>query len=254
MLKLLVEHGAGEHEGLQRFSRDARSQNILAHIAIAVLHERGTGHLHLVSVSEALPKGGSVALPAFKHTRFTANKLDHLTHCHTRRKTMWVHDKVRTHTLLTERHVFLIDDQSAHSFLAVTAAELVAHFGPPNLSHHNLDDEVVVLVRSDEHFVHCRLSGPFIGNLGGLEFVRTGAHIAIDQVALVHWRELVDKDVVRLQYLTYLANTVRIQEFLLLKSLVILTTRELTSIDWSHAFVTTAVAVSFQRAAGLFRY
>ena len=69
----------------------------------------------------------------------------------------------------------------------MATAKFVAHFWPPNLSHHDLDDEVVVLVRSDEHFVHRRLRRPLVGDLGGLELIRAGAHIAINKVALVHW-------------------------------------------------------------------
>lgn len=44
-----------------------------------------------------------------------------------------VHDEVRAHAGLIERHVLLLDDDATHVLLSVTTAELVTELGPSEM-------------------------------------------------------------------------------------------------------------------------
>jgi len=62
---------------------------------------------------------------------------------------MWVHDKIWAPAPLTERHIFLIDDETADTFLTVAGRELITDFRPSGLSCHHFNQLTIILVRRD---------------------------------------------------------------------------------------------------------
>jgi hypothetical protein len=56
---------------------------------------------------------------------------------------MRVHYEVWTPAFFTERHVFLRDDKSTDTFLAVSGTEFVSEFGSADLTEDVFDDQLV---------------------------------------------------------------------------------------------------------------
>lgn len=82
---------------------------------------------------------------------------------------MRVHDEIRDDALVAEGHVDVLGDETDHPFLAVAAAELVADFGSPGLSHQQLDEGGFVAVGGDHHFLHVGWLDAFQSGFGGRE-------------------------------------------------------------------------------------
>jgi hypothetical protein len=89
-----------------------------------------------------------------------------------------VHDDVRADALIIEGHIFLADNQAAHTLkkvrvndvdrmeranlLSVPRGELVSNFGPSGASHEHLHHQLVVVERGEQHLVNHRRDSPLV--------------------------------------------------------------------------------------------
>lgn len=164
-----------------------------------------------------------------KHTSFAADQLDHLAHSHSAGKAMRVHDQIRADASFAEWHVLLVEDQATNALLTVSmegwmsadrgmraarlpGRELITNFWSTNLSQHHLDDEMLIFIGSDDHFIHGRWHRTLVGDLGMLEVA-----FAFDanDLSSVAGRVLVDQDCTRINHTAYSCNAIGIQMSLL---------------------------------------
>ena len=61
-------------------------------------------------------------------THLASDELNHLADSHTRRKTVRIHDDIRNHATVAERHIASICNHSNNAFLTVTWRKFVAQF------------------------------------------------------------------------------------------------------------------------------
>lgn len=65
---------------------------------------------------------------SFQSTSFPGKQLNELSHSHSRRKPVRVHDHIRTDAQFIVRQVLLRHDETNNTFLTMSTAELVTHF------------------------------------------------------------------------------------------------------------------------------
>eukprot|EP00906_Rhabdomonas_costata_P033238 RCo046838 len=180
VFELLVIYRSHEDVALHWLSSDAAVENVPAVVIKAVPHQTLPAAKHTVAT-----KRGPVLLATLQHPSLPGNQLDHFPHRHPRREPVGVHDQVRAHALIVERHVRLGHNQPHHPFLAVAAAKLVTQLGPPGLTNVNLYHPLLLLVCRDQHLVHHRGHRPFVGQPGrfdgGAPIFRSARDVTVDQ-------------------------------------------------------------------------
>mmetsp|Transcript_18982 Transcript_18982/g.33951 ORF Transcript_18982/g.33951 Transcript_18982/m.33951 type:complete len:206 (-) Transcript_18982:862-1479(-) len=204
MLEFLVVHGSTVHISLERLPGDAIGEVVFSRVAEAMFHE----NFGLLERVVPLKRSAILEL-TFHEASLSGEKLDHLADRHSRRESVRVHDDVRSHPEVVERHVLLRNEDSNHTFLSVATAELVSELRPASGAHENLDYEVVRLVGSDDHLVHDCLRGAFVARWLRLKHVR-GQVVRVDQIfGSLDWHVLVDKHVSRHHNLSLFDYAVR---------------------------------------------
>mmetsp|Transcript_40875 Transcript_40875/g.128065 ORF Transcript_40875/g.128065 Transcript_40875/m.128065 type:complete len:675 (-) Transcript_40875:1998-4022(-) len=221
VLELLVEHRAHEDVAADLLPRRAAREDVLAVVAEAVPHELLRGELHAVRVAKVLPEGGAVRLAAAQHAGLAGEQLDHLSHGHSARETVRVHDEVRADAVVVEGHVLLRHDDAADALLAVAAGELVADLGAAALPQIYLDEELLVLVGGDHDLVHVHARAALPGHRRGL-VLRDGAALEDARVARAQRALLVDEDLPRLHLLAHVRQAVLVQREEFAVALVVL--------------------------------
>mmetsp|Transcript_3489 Transcript_3489/g.13509 ORF Transcript_3489/g.13509 Transcript_3489/m.13509 type:complete len:235 (-) Transcript_3489:2031-2735(-) len=162
VLELLVEERAVEDVGLHRRAAGARVEHVFAYVGEAVGDEGLGRGARRVGRAAVLAERGAVGLAAGEDAGLAGDELDDLADSHAAREAVRVHDEVGADAGVGERHVLLRDDRAADALLAVPRGELVADLGPAALPDHDLDEELVGLVRRERDAVDDRRRGAFV--------------------------------------------------------------------------------------------
>jgi hypothetical protein len=141
MFELLIEHWAREYVGIKRSPIDTAVKDVFSSIVQPVAYQSEFSTLNGVSRSKLFPKCRSIRLPSLKHSGLSYKKFNELSHRHSRRKPVRIHDEIRRKALFVKRHVYLRNNETADSLLPVTRSKLVPKLWSPHLSQHDFDSE-----------------------------------------------------------------------------------------------------------------
>lgn len=64
--------------------------------------------------------------------------------------------------LIIKWHIFLVDNQTTNTFLAVPRTKLVAQLGPPRLPNEDLDQGLFIFSVGNHHFVDAPRNGTLV--------------------------------------------------------------------------------------------
>merc|ERR1712013_522265 len=123
MLQLLKIDRSHKYVRRKRFTCDARCDEILPSVIETMLYE---GLTHICDFAST--KCCSVMKFTLENASFASNQLDQFSHCHTRRKTVRVHNNVWANSQIRKGHVLLIHNQATYTLLTVTTTEFVTNF------------------------------------------------------------------------------------------------------------------------------
>src|SRR5690606_1068140 len=115
VLQLLVINWARDDVAFQRLTGLTTSEIILSRIIVTMVDEDLSHHLRVAST-----KRRSILKRSSQNTSLAGHKFNHFTNCHTGWETVGIHDNVRADAGIVERHVLLVDDDTANTLLSVT--------------------------------------------------------------------------------------------------------------------------------------
>mmetsp|Transcript_43263 Transcript_43263/g.85032 ORF Transcript_43263/g.85032 Transcript_43263/m.85032 type:complete len:211 (-) Transcript_43263:2599-3231(-) len=199
VLQLLVEDRARENVSVEGLSTNATVHDILSGVIETIPYQSFGCCRSRVSRSQLFPKSRPIGLSALVHPSLPHEEFEKFSHGHTRWKSMGVHNEIRRVSHLVEGHVNLINNQSAHTLLAVPRRKLVPYLRPPDLMDHNFYQEVFAFIGSDKDFVNVDRDCAFVGKRRRLvvhrHCARPVAHSKIaNRTRQISWRLFVDHD------------------------------------------------------------
>mmetsp|Transcript_21232 Transcript_21232/g.52594 ORF Transcript_21232/g.52594 Transcript_21232/m.52594 type:complete len:231 (-) Transcript_21232:3057-3749(-) len=154
VLQLLIENRSGENIRVQRFTAGTTVKSVFARIIQTISKESLGCCLCSVRGTVLFTKCRGIALATLVQSRLSDEKLQKFPNCHSRRKTVWIHDQVWRVSKIIEGQIFLWYNEPTNTFLTVSGGKLVSDFGSSNLSQHHLDQKLLVFIRCDKDLVH----------------------------------------------------------------------------------------------------
>lgn len=228
---------------IKEFQWEARVNAVIPHFwstessSVLQLAVQNSRLVHVVWVSKSQRKND--------YPNLSSEQLDHLSHCHARRKSVGVHDGIyfativlRHHrickkfgltwvdTLIVEGHIFLINNKTTNAFLSVSRGELIAQLRPPCLTDEDLDQCLVVVSVTDHDFVNIACDGRLVSH-GGV-FVGYSGSLSSETIIIgVGWRLLVDIDVARVDPLPNSCKAIFLNDIIFFGLLTVLIERSI---------------------------
>ena len=126
MLQAHVVRGADKNICLQLLAGEPTVQHLVARSMEPMFHQ--VGRIRAI-IGTFITEGRAVAKPAHLTTHFTKQRLEQLTHRHTRWQRVWVDDEVGADTICREGHVPLSNDNPDGTLLSRARSHFITDGG-----------------------------------------------------------------------------------------------------------------------------